>query len=68
MWEEYTDHPMRRDYVEPDDFEYEPTAHDYVLKRAEAHKNREQGIATPASKDRSPGSPAGIREQGPTTA
>jgi NADH-quinone oxidoreductase subunit C len=29
---------MRRDYVEPDDFEYEPTAHDEVLKRAEAHR------------------------------
>ena len=29
---------MRRDYVEPDDFEYEPTPHDEVLKRAQAHK------------------------------
>lgn len=38
MWDEFTDHPMRRDYVEPDDFEYEPTAHDEVLKRAEAHR------------------------------
>jgi len=43
MWEEFKDHPMRRDYVEPDDFEYEPTAHDDVLKRAEAHRSREQG-------------------------
>ena len=45
MWEEFKDHPMRRDYVEPDDFEYEPTAHDEVLERAKAHKagNREQG-------------------------
>jgi NADH-quinone oxidoreductase subunit C len=34
---------MRRDYVEPDDFEYEPTAHDDVLKRALAHRNRDQG-------------------------
>jgi NADH-quinone oxidoreductase subunit C len=34
MWDEFKDHPMRRDYVEPDDFEYEPTAHDEVLKRA----------------------------------
>jgi NADH-quinone oxidoreductase subunit C len=25
---------MRRDYVDPDDFEYEPTAHDQVLARA----------------------------------
>jgi NADH-quinone oxidoreductase subunit C len=43
MWDEFKDHPMRRDYVEPDDFEYEPTPHDDVLKRAEAHKSREQG-------------------------
>ena len=27
MWEEFESHPMRRDYVEPDDFEYEPTPH-----------------------------------------
>lgn len=38
MWDEYEDHPMRRDYVDPDDYEYEPTAHDDVLKRAEAQK------------------------------
>jgi NADH-quinone oxidoreductase subunit C len=38
MWDEFKDHPMRRDYVEPDDFEYEPTAHDEVLARAAAHK------------------------------
>lgn len=43
MWEGFKDYPMRRDYVEPDDFEYEPTAHDEVLKRAQAHKNRDQG-------------------------
>ena len=38
MWEGFVDHPMRRDYVEPDDFEYEPTPHDEVLKRAQAHQ------------------------------
>jgi len=38
MWDGFKDHPMRRDYVEPDDFEYEPTAHDEVLARAQAHK------------------------------
>lgn len=37
MWDEFTDFPMRRDYVEPDDYEYEPTAHDEVLARAKAH-------------------------------
>ncbi len=43
MWEGFKDYPLRRDYVEPDDFEYEPTAHDEVLARAKAHQNREQG-------------------------
>lgn len=38
MWDSFKDHPMRRDYVEPDDFEYEPTPHDQVLKRAEEHR------------------------------
>ncbi|QMV17297.1 NADH-quinone oxidoreductase subunit C [Granulicella sp. 5B5] len=37
MWEEFTDFPMRRDYVEPDDYEYEPTAHDDVLKKMQEH-------------------------------
>jgi NADH-quinone oxidoreductase subunit C len=40
MWEGFKDHPMRRDYVEPDDFDYEPTAHDDVLARAKAHHAR----------------------------
>jgi NADH-quinone oxidoreductase subunit C len=38
MWDGFKDYPMRKDYVEPDDFEYEPTAHDDVLARAQAHK------------------------------
>jgi NADH-quinone oxidoreductase subunit C len=37
MWDGFRDHPMRKDYVEPDDYEYEPTAHDDVLARAKAH-------------------------------
>lgn len=37
MWDDFADHPMRRDYVEPDDYEYEPTAHDEVLSRAKEH-------------------------------
>ena len=37
MWDGYLDHPMRRDYVEPDDYEYEPTPHDEVLERAKSH-------------------------------
>jgi NADH-quinone oxidoreductase subunit C len=38
MWPEFKDHPMRKDYVEPDDFEYEPTAHDKVLERAKSQQ------------------------------
>jgi NADH-quinone oxidoreductase subunit C len=37
MWEGFKDHPMRKDYVEPDDYEYEPTAHDAVLEKARRH-------------------------------
>jgi NADH-quinone oxidoreductase subunit C len=34
MWDGYEDHPMRKDYVEPDDYEYEPTPHDAVLEKS----------------------------------
>ena len=45
MWPEFKDHPMRKDYVEPDDFEYEPTAHDAVAARAQAHRAKtEQAV------------------------
>jgi NADH-quinone oxidoreductase subunit C len=37
MWDGFKDYPMRKDYVEPDDYEYEPTPHDEVLERAKAH-------------------------------
>jgi len=47
MWDEFKDHPMRKDYVEPDDFEYEPTAHDEVLKRAQAHRASAGAGVTP---------------------
>jgi NADH-quinone oxidoreductase subunit D len=40
MWDEFEDHPMRRDYVDPDDYEYEPTPHDEVLKRAQSIRPR----------------------------
>ncbi len=41
MWDEYKDFPMRRDYVEPDDYEYEPTAHGPVLEKAKQHLAKE---------------------------
>src|ERR1700738_4659733 len=34
MWDEFVDYPMRKDYRDPDDYEYEPTPHDDVLERA----------------------------------
>ena len=37
MWDEFKDFPMRKDYVEPDDYEYEPTPHDEVLEKARRH-------------------------------
>jgi NADH-quinone oxidoreductase subunit C len=37
MWDEFTAHPMRKDYVEPDDYEWEPTPHDDVLAKAKPH-------------------------------
>jgi len=41
MWDGFKDHPMRKDYVEPDDYEYEPTAHDHVMERAKQHQSRD---------------------------
>jgi NADH-quinone oxidoreductase subunit C len=37
MWDEFQDFPMRKDYVEPDDYEYEPTPHDELLDKARRH-------------------------------
>ncbi|MBM3834240.1 MAG: NADH-quinone oxidoreductase subunit C [Verrucomicrobia bacterium] len=37
MWDGFQDYPMRKDYAEPDDYEYEPTPHDEVLEKAQPH-------------------------------
>lgn len=37
MWDSFKDHPMRKDYVEPDDYEWEPTPHGDVLEKAKRH-------------------------------
>jgi NADH-quinone oxidoreductase subunit C len=37
MWDGFEDFPMRKDYTEPDDYEYEPTPHDDVLEKAKRH-------------------------------
>ena len=49
MWDEFEDHPMRRDYVDPDDFEYEPTPHGEVKERADVHFDGcgEEGATAP---------------------
>lgn len=39
MWDGFKDHPMRKDYVEPDDYEYEPTPHGEVLEKAGRHRD-----------------------------
>lgn len=40
MWDGFQDHPMRKDYAAPDDYEYEPTPHDEVLERAKRHYSK----------------------------
>jgi len=37
MWDEFKDFPMRKDYAEPDDYEWEPTPHGDVLAKAKRH-------------------------------
>ena len=37
MWDAFKDYPMRKDYVEPDDYEWEPTPHGDVLAKAKKH-------------------------------
>ena len=37
MWDEFEDYPMRKDYHDADDYEWEPTPHDEVLDKAKAH-------------------------------
>ena len=37
MWDGFKDYPMRKDYIEPDDYEYEPTPHDEVVEKMKRH-------------------------------
>ena len=41
MWDGFKDFPMRKDYVEPDDYEYEPTPHDEVLDKVKQRQAAE---------------------------
>jgi NADH-quinone oxidoreductase subunit C len=55
MWDGFKDHPMRRDYVAPDDYEWEPTPHGAVLDRAKAHYQAPvAGVADPGPGSASP--------------
>lgn len=47
MWDEFKDFPMRRDYVEPDDYEWEPTPHGDVLAKTKKHYPAPPAPATP---------------------
>jgi NADH-quinone oxidoreductase subunit C len=44
MWDGYTEFPMRKDFVEPDDYEYEPTPHDDVLEKTKCHWPSTEGM------------------------
>ena len=37
MWDAFKDHPMRKDYAGPDDYEWEPTPHGDVMAKARRH-------------------------------
>jgi NADH-quinone oxidoreductase subunit C len=44
MWDEFVDHPMRKDYVPPSDHEYEPTPHDQVLELANRYLDGKEAM------------------------
>jgi NADH-quinone oxidoreductase subunit C len=60
MWDEFTAHPMRKDYAEPDDYEWEPTPHGDVHKKAMRHYPAEPMVAaaTAAAKPPAAAKPA----------
>ena len=43
MWEGFQHYPMRKDYVPPNDYEYEPTPHGDVLERARERREELKG-------------------------
>ncbi|HYP17395.1 MAG TPA: NADH-quinone oxidoreductase subunit C [Opitutus sp.] len=45
MWDEFKDYPMRKDYVPPDDYEWEPTPHGDVLAKAQKHYPAAEPVA-----------------------
>ena len=43
MWDNFEHYPMRKDYVTPNDYEYEPTPHDEVIERAKERRAQLEG-------------------------
>ena len=55
MWDEFPDHPMRKDYVEPGRLRYEPDAHDEVRGEASrAPSDRRVTVADLSSRPKPP--------------
>ena len=54
MWDEFEDYPMRKDYREPDDYEWEPTPHDEVLEKAKVHYSQLPDSQRPAEEELKP--------------
>ena len=43
MWDNFEHHPMRKDYVTPNDYDYEPTPHAGVIERAQERQKELEG-------------------------
>ena len=43
MWDNFEHSPMRKDYLPPNDFDYEPTPHDTVIERAQERQKELEG-------------------------
>jgi len=49
MWEEFADHPMRKDYKAPEDYEYEPTPHGAIVQKAQQQASASSAHGATAS-------------------
>ena len=65
MWDGFKDHPMRRDYVEPDDYEWEPTPHGEVLEKAKKHYPAAPDALATATVATAPIPPTPLANEGP---
>jgi len=46
MWDGFKDYPMRRDYVEPEDYAWEPTPHGDLVEKAKRAQAQSGGAQT----------------------